>query len=91
MSTYFFAPVYGPKDQLLRYVGVTVETTPPEMRRRLAPHNAKDEDFPPFQVRYEKGLRLAPLATGRNAAFAAIKQTLATGERVAKHDLRSIW
>lgn len=31
-----------------------------------------------------------PLATGRNAAFAAIKQTLAPGERVARRDLRAI-
>ena len=90
MSTYYFAPVYGPKDQLVRYAGVTVETTPPEMRRRLAPQDAEEEDVSPFQVRYEKGLRLAPLATGRNAAFAAIQQTLAPGERVAKRDLRTI-
>ena len=74
MSTYYFAPVYGPKDQLVRYAGVTVEATPPEMRERKP----------------EKGKRLAPVTTGRNAAFAAIKQTLAPGERVARHDLRTI-
>ena len=74
MSTYYFAPVYGPKDQLLRYAGVTVEATPPEMRQRKP----------------EKGKRLAPLPTGRNAAFAAIQQTLAPGERVAKRDIRAI-
>ncbi len=34
--------------------------------------------------------RLAPLPTGRNAAFAAIQQTLAPGERVARRDLRSM-
>ena len=68
MSTYYFAPVYGPKDQLVRYAGVTVEATPPEMRQRKP----------------EKGKRLAPLNTGRNAAFTAIKATLAPGERVAR-------
>ena len=74
MNTYYFAPVYGPKDQLVRYAGVTVEATPPEMRQRKP----------------EKGKRLAPLATGRNAAFAAIKQTLAPDEHVARRDFRSI-
>ncbi len=74
MSTYYFTPVYGPKDQLLRYAGVTVEATPPEMRQRKP----------------EKGKRLVPLPTGRNAAFAAIQQTLAPGERVARRDFRSI-
>ena len=74
MSTYFFAPVYGPNDQLLRYAGVTVEATPPEMRQRKP----------------EKGKRLAPLPTGRNAAFATIQKTLAPDERVAKRDFRSI-
>ncbi len=34
--------------------------------------------------------RLAPLPTGRNAAYAAIQQTLAPGERVARRDFRSI-
>ena len=31
----------------------------------------------------EKGKRLAPLSTGRNAAFAAVQNTLAPGERTA--------
>ena len=58
MSTYYFTPVYGPKDQLVRYAGVIVEETPPEMRERKP----------------EKGKRLAPVTTGRNAAFAAIRR-----------------
>lgn len=74
MKKYYIAPVYGPKDQLVRYAGATVEATPPEMRERKP----------------EKGKRLAPLPTGRNAAFAAIKQTLAPGELVARRDLRTI-
>ena len=32
----------------------------------------------------------APLATGRNAAFAAVQKTLAPGERVSRRDFRSI-
>ena len=74
MSTYFFAPVYGPKDQLVRYAGVSVEATPPELRQRKP----------------EKGKRLAPLPTGRNAAFAAIQQPLVPGERVTRRDFRAI-
>lgn len=34
MQKYYIAPVYGPKDQLVRYVGAMVEATPPEMRER---------------------------------------------------------
>ncbi len=74
MKKYYFAPVYGSKDQLLRYAGVTVEATPPELRERKP----------------EKGKRLAPLPTGRNAAFAAIQKALAPGERVSRRNIRSI-
>ena len=34
MKKYYIAPVYGPKDQLVRYAGAMVEATPPEMRER---------------------------------------------------------
>ena len=74
MKKYYFAPVYGPNDQLVRYVGAMVEATPLEMRERKP----------------EKGKRLAPLSTGRNAAFAAVQKTLAPGERVSRRDFRSL-
>ena len=74
MKKYYIAPVYGSKDQLVRYAGAMVEATPPEMRERKP----------------EKGNRLAPLPTGRNAAFAAVQKTLAPGERVSRRDFRSI-
>ena len=74
MKKYYIAPVYGPKDQLVRYAGAMVEATPPEMRERKP----------------ENGKRLAPLATGRNAALAAVQKTLAPGERVSRRDFRSI-
>ena len=40
MKKYYIAPLFGPKDQLVRYAGATVKATLPEMRERK-PENGK--------------------------------------------------
>ena len=76
MKKYYVVPVFGSKHQLVRYAGALVEATPPEMQARL---KKGDGD-----------VRLAPLHTGRNAAYEAVLKTLAPGECISKHSFRSV-
>ena len=76
MKKYYVAPVFGSKHQLVRYAGALVEATPPEMQARLK--------------KGDRNVRLAPLDTGRNAAYAAVLKTLAPDERVNKDSFRSV-
>lgn len=75
MKKSYYAPVFGPHHELLRYAGAIVEATGPEGASRLKP--GKKEE-------------LKPLDKGRNAAFKAIQSTLADGERVLKRTVRSL-
>lgn len=75
MKKSYYAPVFGPHHELLRYAGAVVEATGPEGASRLKP--GKKEE-------------LKALDTGRNAAFKAIQATLADGERVLKRTVRSL-
>lgn len=75
MKKTYFAPVFGPRHELIRHAGVVVDATRPEdMCRR--PKNKND--------------KLKPLGTGRHAAFLAIKATLDRGERVLERHVRSL-
>ena len=76
MKKRYIAPVYDSNHKLVRYAGAEVEATPPEMQARLK--------------KGDGGVRLAPLNTGRNAAYAAVLKTLAPGERVSKHSFCSV-
>ncbi len=76
MKKSYYAPVFGPHHELLRYAGAVVEATGPEGACRLKPGDGKKT--------------LKPLDTGRNAAFKAIQATLAEGERVLKRTVRSL-
>ncbi len=76
MKKRYHAPVFGPRHELLRYAGATVEATGPEGASRLKPGDGKK--------------RLERLKTGRNAAFEAIRATLSGGERVLKRTVRSL-
>ena len=86
MKKRYFAPVFGPRHELVRYAGAVVEATGPEGASRLKPGDEKRKDGD------KKGKRagLKPLETGGNAAFAAICATLAEGERVLKRTVRSL-
>ena len=86
MKKSYYAPVFGPRHELLRYAGAVVEATGPEGASRLKPGDEKRKDGD------KKGKRsgLTPLGTGRTAAFAAICATLAKGERVLKRTVRSL-
>lgn len=75
MKKSYYAPVFGPHHELLRYAGAVVDATGPEGASRLKPGEKKT---------------LKPLATGHNAAFAAIQASLAEGERVLKRTVRSL-
>ena len=75
MKKRYYAPVYGPRHELVRYAGAVVEATGPEGASRLKPGDKT---------------KLKPLETGGNAAFAAICATLAKGERVLKRTVRSL-
>lgn len=75
MKKSYYAPVFGPHHELVRYAGAVVEATGPEGAARLKPGEKKT---------------LKPLATGRNAAFVAIQASLAEGERVLKRTVRSL-
>lgn len=75
MKKSYYAPVFGPHHELLRYAGAIVEATGPEGASRLKPGQKTT---------------LKPLDTGRNAAFKAIQSTLADGERVLKRTVRSL-
>ena len=75
MKKHYFAPVYGPRHELVRYAGVVVEATGPEGGHRQKPGDKTV---------------LKPLETGGNAAFEAICATLAEGERVLKRTVRSL-
>lgn len=86
MKKHYYAPVYGPRHELVRYAGAVVEATGPEGASRLKPGDEKRKDGE------KKGKRsgLKPLGTGRTAAFTAIQATLAEGERVLKRTVRSL-
>ena len=82
MKLHYFAPVFSQdpsaknpiaRSVLVRYAGVEVEATPPEMKSR----------------RTKKGTQLSPLTTGRSAAYAALLKTLAPTERIIKSTLRT--
>ena len=75
MKKSYYAPVFGPHHELVRYAGAVVEATGPEGAARLKPGEKKT---------------LKPIATGRNAAFEAIQASLAEGERVLKRTVRSL-
>ncbi len=85
MKTYYFAPVFSQdpsaddptaRSVLVRYAGVEVEATPPELRSRLKKGDGK--------------VKSPPLTTGRNAAYAALLKTLAPTERIIKSTLRTL-
>ncbi len=85
MKKYYFAPVFSQDPAvknptahgvLVRYAGIEVEATPPEMQSRQKKGDGK--------------VKLSPLTTGRNAAYAALQKTLAPTERIIKNTLRPL-
>ena len=85
MKKYYFAPVFSQDPSaddptahsvLVRYAGVEVEATPPEMQSR--------------QKKGDGNTKLSPVTTGRNAAYAALQKTLAPTERIIKSTLRTL-
>ena len=94
MKKHYFAPVYGPRHELVRYAGVVIEATGPEGACRLKP-GEENGKLPcakkgKLSTKEKKVHELKPLDTGHHAAFEAICATLAEGERVLKRTVRSL-